>query len=319
MTMIDREKLRPRLCDILGSGPSAVVDPAPRTEKQEDCGSHIRRLVSYQVEADDRAYAWLLIPRTMIQGPRPLIMCPHQTKTFGKDGPVGLADDPQYHYALHLVERGFVCFAPDEFPAGQRLRRGQKAYDTSFFYQKWPDWSAAGKALWDLQRALDFLVKYDFGDTSRIGAIGHSLGGHDSMVLAAFDTRIKAAVINCGATLLRTDPQRTEFARTDDHDYVYYKRLRPYVNDPEHLPYDFDKLAMLIAPRALLMIHALNDEYLQGTAGWFDASREVSDYYTRLGKPGNFSVHFHRQTHCFPPEARALAYTWLDRQLKNVP
>ena len=49
-------------------------------------------------------------------------------------------------------------------------------------------------------RALDLLQTLPRVDPARIGSIGHSLGGHNTLFLAAFDQRIKAAVSNCGFT-----------------------------------------------------------------------------------------------------------------------
>jgi cephalosporin-C deacetylase-like acetyl esterase len=305
------------LIEFLGKGPTERVDPQPKVEEEVDCEDYIRRLITYRVEAEDLGYGYLLLPKTF-SAPLPLIICPHGTKASGKNWPTGLdpKEDPQLNYAVHLVHEGFACFAPDDFVAGQRLTAGQHPYDTFNLHQRRPQWTAAGKSLWDLQRAVDFLVRYDFIDSSRIGAIGHSLGGHDSLILAAFDRRIKAAVINCGVALLRTEPRRNEWARTDEHDYVYYQTLRKYLDHPENLPFDFDRVAMAVAPRALLMIHALNDEYMLANAGWLEATGRISDHFDKAGQPGAFAAYFHRQGHSFPAEVRALAYEWLKRHLK---
>jgi len=299
------------LIDFLGKGPTEIVEPRPKVEDETDCGEYVRRLISYRLEADDMGWAYLFLPKAF-SGPRPLVLCPHPTRAVGKDCPAGL--DPKYPelaYAVHLVQRGFVCFAPDDFVAGQRLKPGQKPYDTFDLHQRWPEWTAVGKSLWDLQRALDFLVQYDFVDSSRIGATGHSLGGHDSLILAAFDPRIRAAAINCGVPILKAEPRRKEWARADDHDYVYYQTLRKYMDRPETLPFDFDQVAMAVSPRALLMIHALNDEYFHNAAAWLAASGRVSDNFTAAGNPEVFAAYFHRKGHSFPAEARALAYEWL--------
>ncbi|MFA5865718.1 MAG: prolyl oligopeptidase family serine peptidase [Phycisphaerae bacterium] len=304
------------LIDFLGKGPTEIIDPRPKVEQETDHGDYIRRLITYRVEAEDQGYGYLLLPKTF-SAPFPLVICPHGTKASGKDWPAGLdpKEDLQLHYAVHLVREGFACFAPDDFVAGQRLKPGQHPYDTFELHQRWPEWTAAGKSLWDLQRAVDFLVRYDFIDSSRIGAIGHSLGGHDSLILAAFDQRIRAAVINCGVALLRTEPCRKEWARTNDHDFVYYQTLRKYMDHPESLPFDFDRMAMAVSPRALLMIHALNDEYMQGNAVWLEASGRISDHFDKAGQPEVFAAYFHRQGHCFPAEVRALAYEWLKKYL----
>ena len=65
------------------------------------------------------------------------------------------------------------------------------------------------KAVWDHMRAIDLLlalaelpspegVSLPRVDAGRIGAIGCSLGGHNSLFLAAFDERVTLAVTSCG-------------------------------------------------------------------------------------------------------------------------
>ncbi len=312
-----RSAIEVELTRIIGHGPTEVIDPEVRIEEEVDAGDHVRRLLSYWVEPADRAFGYLLIPQPLpsANDRRPLVLCPHKTVAFGKDLPAGLQGNPQLHYALHLVRRGFVCFAPDQFWAGQRLRPGAKPWDTSELYRRWPDWSAGGKAVWDLQRALDFLVGYDFVDPDRIGAIGYSLGGHDTLMLAAFDPRIKAAVVNRGVAVIRTDPRRERWARPDPEDYTYYPRLRPYLKDPENLPFDFDRVAMLVAPRPLLLIAKFQGG--SSGAGWLDAVGPISERYARSAAPGAFAVYFHRQEDHFPAEARELAYAWLADHLST--
>jgi dienelactone hydrolase len=298
---------------MLGEGPTKTVDPQVTIDHETDGGDHFRSRVSYWVDEDDRGFAWLLQPKK--KGKHPLVLCPHQTRAFGKDGPAGLADEPQYRYALDLVHQGFVCFAPDEFCAGERLKPGQKAYDTSEFYRRWPEWSAVGKSLWDLQRAVDFLITWDWIDANRIGIIGHSLGGHSSLLLAAFDSRIKVAVACTGIPILRTEPSRWEYSRTHPAEYIYYPRLRPYLDRPDALPFDYDVIAKQVAPRSLLLILPLNDEYTPGNAGWLDATKGISDHYAAMNHVEQFAVYFHHQGHCFPPEARAMAQEWLKKTL----
>ena len=47
-------------------------------------------------------------------------------------------------------------------------------------------------------RAVDLLQQRDEVDPRRIGVIGHSLGGHNAMFVAAFDERLAVIVSSCG-------------------------------------------------------------------------------------------------------------------------
>ena len=54
------------------------------------------------------------------------------------------------------------------------------------------------KGIWNHMRAVDLLQSLPEVDGTRIGCIGHSLGGHNSLFVAAFDPRLKVIVTSCG-------------------------------------------------------------------------------------------------------------------------
>ena len=91
-------------------------------------------------------------------------------------------------YASELAERSFVTLAP--------------AYLHLVQYS--PDWAALGyasgtmKAIWDNVRGLDLLERMEEVRTGRVGAIGHSLGGHNVIYTATFDARTAVVVSSCG-------------------------------------------------------------------------------------------------------------------------
>ena len=70
------------------------------------------------------------------------------------------------------------------------------------------------KAIWDNRRALDLLDSMREARHGAYGAIGHSLGGHNSVFTALFDQRIKGIVTSCGFDSFRDyyggDPKNWE-------------------------------------------------------------------------------------------------------------
>src|SRR5205807_193368 len=76
------------------------------------------------------------------------------------------------------------------------------AYPLMANYQ--PDLKALGyqsgtmKAIWDNIRGLDLLESLPFVNKRKLGAIGHSLGGHNAIYTAVFDQRIRVIVSSCG-------------------------------------------------------------------------------------------------------------------------
>ncbi len=60
--------------------------------------------------------------------------------------------------------------------------------------------SGTMKGIFNHMRCVDYLISRAEVDPERIGVIGHSLGGHNSLFVAAFDERIKVIVSSCGWT-----------------------------------------------------------------------------------------------------------------------
>lgn len=307
--------IRRRIELVLGKGPERVPPLEPEVHEEVRCDGYIRKLVSYAVEQDERVRAYLLIPDG-VSFPAPTMLCLHPTIAEGKMEPVGLAGSPDKAYAHHLAQRGYLTLAPDHLAAGERVSPGLEPYDTSAFYRKHPGWSAVGKGIWDAARALDFLLTLGEVDRKRIGVIGHSLGGHSSIFAAAFDGRIRACVSNCGLTTFADNPRRTEWCR--DRWYVYLPALRPLFLAGLSGPFDMHEMVSLLAPRAFLNISSLTDSSTPLSARALqELAVRVRGLYDLLSAADRFAVFFHDFGHAFPAESRALAYAWLDRQMRS--
>ena len=96
-------------------------------------------------------------------------------------------------YARELAQRGYVVIAPD-YPGFGDLR------DYDFKTDRYE--SGTMKSIFDNIRCIDLLQSRIDVDPDRIGAIGHSLGGHNALFTGAFDKRLKVIVSSCGWTLL---------------------------------------------------------------------------------------------------------------------
>ena len=214
-----------------------------------------RQLISYAVEADERAYAYLGLPINS-DGKSPAIVALHGTYKYGKKRAAGLIDNPDKAYLDHLCRRGYVVIAPEHFVSGHRIP-AEGPYDTGSFYKKHPQWTAVGKFTYEHSIAIDVLQSLEQVDDERIGALGHSLGGHGTFFLAAYDERIKASACNCGASFFRHNPTVEAWSR--DHWYVYFKPIRNALLNGQMPPIDFHEIISLIAPRAFLDLSGLND------------------------------------------------------------
>ncbi|MBX3442421.1 MAG: dienelactone hydrolase family protein [Planctomyces sp.] len=280
---------------------SAIVD-----------GLYERRLISYAVESDERCHAYLGIPLNR-EGPLPAIVALHGTTDRGKEQTAGLDGDPDKAFLDHLCRRGYVVIAPDHFVAGHRIPP-EGSYETARFQAKHPEWTAVGKFTFEHSIAVDVLQSLAEVDPAKIGALGHSLGGHGSMFLAAYDERVQAACGNCSAAFFRQNRQALEWSR--DRWYVYFKPLREGLLRGELPPIDFHEIMALAAPRAYLDVSGLNDGDRLTQRQRLLMLGKVADVYELVGAPENFAFFVHGRGHAAPHESRAVMYAFLDAQLQ---
>ncbi len=287
---LSRERILDNMQLVMGPLPSGLQPSLDlKTETEESAAGYARALVSYSPEPGDRVPAYLLTP-TGGKSPFPAAVCLHQTTAIGKSEPAGLGGKPNLHYAHELALRGFVCIAPAYPNFG-----GYKFDPYSHGYL-----SATMKGVWNHIRAIDLLQSLPAVDPARVAAIGHSLGGHNALFLAAFDIRVRAVVTSCGFT---------SFRRYKNGDLTgwshrgYMPRIATeYAKDPARMPFDFSDVLKAIAPRPVFVNAPLRD-------GNFDPQ----------GVDESASGHRHvivrhpDAAHDFPPAIREEAYSFLAR------
>ena len=306
--------VRQRYLDLIRDNHKPAKPPMDIQEHESVAidGAYTRRLISYNVEQDERAHAYLGIP-CRLTGTAPGIVALHGTFPKGKERAAGLTDNPDKAYLDHLCRRGYVVIAPDHFVAGHRIPP-EGPYETGRFHEKHPEWTAVGKFTYEHSIAIDVLQSLDEVDRERIGALGHSLGGHGTIFLAAYDERVKAAACNCGASFFRHNPNVEAWSR--DHWYVYLKHLRPGLLEGQLPPIDFHEIMALIAPRAFLDLSGLNDGVPLTQRQRILMLMKVMDVYELVKAPQNFAFYVHGRGHSVAHESRQLLYGWMDTHLK---
>ncbi|MCA9061827.1 MAG: VCBS repeat-containing protein [Planctomycetaceae bacterium] len=314
-TPFDAGRRRTHILDAMSRAMGPLPPPEQRVplavqiDSKDDAGKYMRYRISYSPEPDDRVPAWLLIPKDRA-GRGPAMLCLHQTTGIGKGEPAGLGGLPDLHYAHELAERGFVCLAPD-YPSF-----GDYPYD---FQTKGSHYASGSmKAIWNNIRAIDLLESLPEVDADRIGCIGHSLGGHNTLFTAAFDLRIRAAVTSCGFTAFHHYYEGHLAGWTSDR---YMPRIRDlYHNSPDEVPFDFHEVLAAISPRAIFVCAPTGDSNFEVT-GVRKVIHAVTATYEVYGADlaGKFPPLVARYPECghqFPPETRYEAYDWLQQQLK---
>ena len=283
-----------------------------KIEEEADCGTYVRRLITYQSEPGGRVPAYLLIPKDALSGKKkvPGILCPHPTDNqIGHKVVVGLGGKANRQYAAELAERGFVTLAP--------------AYPLLANYQ--PDLKALGwesgtlKAVWDNVRGLDLLETLPFVNArAGFGTIGHSLGGHNSVYTGVFDARVKVIVSSCGLDSYLDyyggDPKNWQLERGWCQTR-YMPKLAEYRGRLAEIPFDFHEMIGALAPRVCFINAPLKDSNFK----WDSVDRVVAaaaQIYQLHGQSNNLLVEHPDCDHDFPDAMRTKAYQLFEQHLR---
>lgn len=264
-----------------------------------------RERISFQGAEGDRVPAYLFIPKSREGRKVPGILCLHETTAVGMEGPAGLGGKANLHYAMELAERGFVTLAPD-YPNFGEYRFDCYAHGYA---------SATMKGISNHQRAVDLLQSLPEVKTNQIGVIGHSLGGHNALFVAAFDPRLKAVVTSCGFTSF-TKYMGGNLAGWSHNGYMPRIAAR-YHNNPGEMPFDFSEVLACLAPRAVFISAPTGDDNFE-VSGVNDCIHAALPVYQKIFKlGGNLQIIHPSCGHDFPPEARQAAYKFLQEVLQS--
>lgn len=309
-------------------GMQAVMGPLPGPEKrcpldvkvvnESDDGAYVVRAITYASEPGSRVPAYLLIPKAALEPDArlPGVLAPLGTgmsatafsrKALEGEGFPRFGDGRDY--ARELAERGFVTLVP--------------AYPHLGDYE--PDLKALGyesgtmKAVWDNIRGLDLLESLPFVKPGGFGAVGHSLGGHNSVYTSVFDERIRAVVSSCGLDSFLDYYDGDERVWMPEKGWTqtrYMPRLASYRNRLDEIPFDFHEVIGALAPRHVLIAAPVNDSNFRPESVDRVAAAAL-EVYKLYGEPDGLRVEHPDAAHEFTDEMRALAYDLFDRVLRG--
>jgi dienelactone hydrolase len=162
--------------------------------------------ITYEVEANDRVPALLLIPDSATTTrPAPGIAVWHQHNGeyhLGKSEPAGLAGNPMHHTAVALVREGYVVLCPDALcfeerqdPTGKLKKGDYERFE--FLRQVVRGRSMAWKNVLEMRRAVDYLSGRSEVIANQLGCYGHSMGSTHAWLVGPLEPRLKCIVGNC--------------------------------------------------------------------------------------------------------------------------
>jgi dienelactone hydrolase len=253
----------------------------------------VRRRIRYETERGYATEAYLLMP-VELRVRVPAVVVLHSTVDYTIRQGAGLEGPPEAAWGLQLAKRGMVAICPrcflwnNETPPNYeaRVEEHRRRHSLS---------RGIAKMLYDAQRTIDLLETLPEVDVNRIGAAGHSLGAKETLYLAAFDPRIKAAVSSEGGI-------GTQFSNWN---------APWYWGDNEFFGREHHELLALVAPRPFLLV---GGESADGDRSW-PFIEAVLPIYRFYGEPCRLGLYNHRGGHKIPPLAEKRVYEWLGAYL----
>ncbi len=205
-----------------------------------------------------------------------------------------------------LTGLGFAVFTYDQMGFGNRI------WEATRFYERYPRWSELGKMVADAKGAVDALVNLDFIDSTRIIAAGYSLGATVGLYAAATDNRIAGVVSVAGFTPMRTNTldRGTEGILNYSHLHGLQPRLGFFKGNEARIPVDFNEIIACIAPRPVLVIAPQEDK--DAHPGDIKNCVEMSSKIYKLYQvPENIQLDTPYDINRFSPEMQETMYRWI--------
>ncbi|MEM8965735.1 MAG: hypothetical protein AAGE93_04920 [Bacteroidota bacterium] len=206
-------------------------------------------------------------------------------------------DKTQQFAAKEAVTRGyvFVKFIRGDIAADQPNNR-----DTGVL-ALYPDYTWGNIAAWGWAYSviIDWLEKQPYIDVNRIAVTGHSRGGKTALYAGIYDERIAVTAPNSSGSggtgswrYFDTEQKpQTLTAIEPYHHFWFTDSLFHFADSVAYLPFDAHFAKMLVAPRALVNMHARQDYWANpyGTQLTHLAAQPIFDAY---GKPDNLALHW---------------------------
>ena len=164
-----------------------------------------------------------------------------------------------------LAKEGYKVVMYDQFGFGDHLT------NAFGFYDKHPHWSRMGRAVYDLQKAIDFLIDgkgisaqpVPPANPAQIYLCGFAFGGMVGLYATALDERIAGLACFSGFTPMRTDTDAkpTGGIRQYWEWHAVIPKLGLYHQRESAIPYDYDEVIGMIAPRKCLIYSPARDRF----------------------------------------------------------
>ncbi len=306
-------------------------DKTPFTPKvigQIDRGTYTAKKVVFNISAESRVLALLLVPKGNGPFPAALFLHDHGSKfnigkekfveTWGDEARLNSSQEWSAKYFSgkfpgdELAKRGYVVLSIDALGWGDRSVPGfrtdsQQALASNLFNL---GTSFAGIIAQEDVRASEFLASLPEVDEKKVAAIGFSMGAFRAWQVAALSGSVTAGIADCW---MATMPGLMVPGNNQLKGQSAFSMLHPYI--ARYL--DYPDVAALAAPKPLLV-------YAGGKDGLFPVE-SVDEAFTKMKKvwsankaEGKLETKiWSDQGHIFAKEMQDEAFDWLDRQFNK--
>jgi len=302
-----QEQRRKELWGLLGDLPWQHKPGTAKLETKEERENYTLERWVLDLNGIEPVPALLLIPHKR-QNPAPGMLFIHWHAGMYELGKQQLIAgvNAQPAYAPVFAEKGIITLAIDSWCFGERKHEmdGSEGEQNAFKLMLWRGQVLYGMMIFDEFRALDFLASRPEVDSSRLGAMGMSMGATKAWWLAALDPRIKLCMDICCLTdyeeLIRTHGLK-------EHGIYYYV--------PSLLKhFQTAQINELIVPRAHLSVNGRRDP-LTPPVGVERIREYLLPLYREHGKESDCRIELFDCEHVELLDMRKLILEWMDRYL----
>ncbi len=226
--------------------------------------------------------------------------------------PVFITQTNHRRWALVAVSRGYLACVY----AGADVQD-----DTGAWREVWPEaeWTKLTRRAWAASRCIDYLETLPDVDRQHFALTGHSRNGKTSLIAAAFDERIAAVISSssgAGGSCSWRFFSESQFGEgieliTRHFPDWLHPRLRFFTGREDRLPIDQHELIACIAPRAVLISTAFNDN-VESVWAVEQTTHAAAPVFELLRAPGQLNLRYRPGPHATKAGDIESYLDWLD-------
>lgn len=290
--------------------------------EEEKRGSYTAKKVVFNISAESRVMAYLLVPKG--KGPFPAAVMLHDhggmfyigkekmVMPFGDANKLKAAQDWAKRYFSgrfpgdELAKRGYVVLSFDALAWGDRSVEGyggesQQALAANLFNLG----SSYGALIaQEDARAAEFLASLKEVDKTRVCAVGFSMGAFRAWQVAALSDAVTACIADCWMATMRG-------LMVEGNNQLKGQSAFTMMHPGQARWLDYPDVAGLAAPKPLL-IYAGEKDGLFPIASVREASDKIAKIYAAAGAAERYSFQVWPTDHNFDADRQDAAYAWLD-------